>query len=111
MLRFSASPNSSRFALGRTPTGEPDGGLAVEAKQGARRVDVVAAHGGDVAEAEEATVEVEVDGADAVLGVELAADADEDALGARLDHSRRHECRSSLSTPISSASSAVRSSP
>ena len=57
---------------------QADRRLAPVAEQRRRRVGVAAGDGGDVAEPEEAVVDPEVDAAQALLGAELAADAQAD---------------------------------
>ena len=47
--------------------GKADGGLALEPEQRLWRVDVAAADGGDIAEAEEAVVDAQVEVAQALL--------------------------------------------
>ena len=76
------------MAAGLHADGQPDRRLAAVAEQRGRRIGVAAGDGGDVAEAEEAVVDPEVDAAQALLGAELAADAQADPLGAGLNHAR-----------------------
>ena len=78
-------------AAGGHGDGEADRRLAVVAEHRLRRVDVGAPDGGDVAQAEEAVVGAEVDGLQALLGGELARDADGDALRAGIDRAARHQ--------------------
>ena len=65
--------------------GKADGRLALEPEQRLRRVDVAAADGGDVAEAEEAVVDAQVEVAQALLRRELPRHPDADAFRAGLD--------------------------
>ena len=72
--------------------GQPDRRLALVAEQRLRRVGVAAGDGRDVAEAEEAVVDAQVDALQACLGAELAADAQADALRPRLHDAGRRDC-------------------
>ena len=67
---------------------QADGRLAVDAEHRLRRVGEAAAHGGDVAQAEDAVAGDEVDRLDVALGVEGAGDAQEHALVLGLDRCR-----------------------
>ena len=69
--------------------GETDRRLSVDAEHGLRRVDVAAAHGGDVAQPEDAPADDDVDRLDVGRGIECAGDAQEDALPFALDRARR----------------------
>ena len=76
-------------AAGGHGDGKPDRRLAVVAEHRLRGIDVAALDGGDVAQAEEAVVEAKVDRLQALLGGELAGDADGDPLGAGVDRPAR----------------------
>ncbi len=67
----SASPNFRRFDVRLHADGKADRRLAVEAEQRGRRVGIAARDGGDVAQAEEAVVDPQIDGVKAVLRSEL----------------------------------------
>ena len=69
--------------------GEPDRRLPVDAEHGLRRIDGAAAHGGDVAQPEDAPADDDVDRLDVGRGIERAGDAQEDALLLALDRARR----------------------
>jgi hypothetical protein len=69
--------------------GEPDGRLAVVAEHGLRRIDVAASHLGDIAQAEEAAVRLEVDRFQAFFRGEPARHADGNPLGTCLDRAAR----------------------
>ena len=81
-------PERQDVAAGGHRDGEADRRLAVVAEHRLRRIDIAALDRGDVAQAEEAVVEAEVDVLQARFGGELARDADGDALGAGIDDRR-----------------------
>ena len=83
--RLQGLAEAEEVAGGLHRDGEADRGLAVEAEHRLGRVDGAAADVGDVAQPEEAVVDAEVDGPEAVLRAELAADAQAHALGPRLN--------------------------
>ncbi len=68
---------------------ETDRGLAVDAEHRLRRVDETAAHGGDIAQPDDAVTYDKVDCFDVVLRIERTGDAQEHALLPGLDHARR----------------------
>jgi hypothetical protein len=63
--------------------------IPVHAEEGLRRVGIAARDLGDVAEADHAPVDDEVDAEDVLLGAERPVDADEQLLVARLDDAGR----------------------
>ena len=67
---------------------EPDGGLAVDAEHRLRRVGIAAADLGDVAEADRAVADHEVDVQDVELGIERARDPQREPLVAGLQDAR-----------------------
>ena len=68
------------------PDSQGNGILAVEPEYGTRRIDIGPRHIRDVAQTEEAVVDVEVDVAKAVFRGELPGDAQRDALRPAVDH-------------------------
>ena len=69
--------------------GEADGWDAVVPKHRLLRVDIVAAHLGDVAQPKEPAIDSEVDGLEALFRGELAGDADRDLLDVRVHRPAR----------------------
>ena len=69
--------------------GEADGGLSIHAEHGLRRIDVAAAHGGDVAQGKDPVTGHNRQRLDVALLIEGAADAQEHALLVGLHHARR----------------------